>query len=215
MKKLRSLLAGIALMWASVSLQAQTAPLTNTVTAGFDFTAYTVDGQANLALTLQRGVTYVFQVDESSFPVHPFYIKTAFTNGGAVDAFTEGVTGNGTTGGNLIFTVPQDAPDVLYYHCGNHFPMGATLTIVNPPSSSPDGRIVLVSITDTGVTMQSLGASNWTAIPEFSSNVTLNAWATVPNYTNTFVNGTNITTFNRLDPICGPNVFLRMRNQSQ
>jgi len=215
MKKLGYFVAGIALLWTSASLQAQTAPLTNTVVGGFDLTAFTVDGQANLALTLQRGVTYVFQVNEASFPFHPFYIKTAFTNAGALDAYTEGVTGNGTTGGNLIFTVPMDAPDVLYYHCGNHQPMGAMLTIVNPPSSSPDGRIVLVSISDTGVTMQSLGASNWTAIPEFSSNVTLNAWATVPNYTNTFVNGTNITTFNRLDPICGPNVFLRIRNQSQ
>lgn len=215
MNKCRHFLPGIALLfWACVSLHAQTAPLTNTVVGGFDLSAFTVDGQPNLALTLQRGVTYVFQVNESSFPFHPFYIKTAFTIG-AGDVYTSGVTGNGTTGGNLVFAVPMDAPDILYYHCGNHAPMGAQLTIVSPPSPPPTGKIVLVSITDTGVTMQSLGASNWTAIPEFSSNLTLNAWATVPNYTNTFANGTNTTTFNRLDPICGPNVFLRVRNQSQ
>jgi hypothetical protein len=214
MKKLVFFLVGIVLLWASSSLHAQTAPLTNTVVGTFDFSAFSVNGQPNLPLTLQRGVTYVFQVDESSAPFHPFYIKTTFTIG-AVDLYNSGVTGNGTTGGNLIFSVPMDAPDVLYYHCGNHQPMGAMLTIVNPPASAPDGRIVLITLSDTGVTMQSLGVSNWTAIPEFSSNLTLNAWATVPNYTNSFANGTNTTTFNRLDPICGPNVFLRIRNQSQ
>jgi len=214
MKKYAHFLLGFTfLSMACVSLHSQTAPLTNTVTAS-SFTAYTVDGQPNLSLTLQRGVTYVFEVNAS---IHPFYIKTVFTNGLGVDAYNSGVTGNGTTAGNLIFTVPTNAPDVLYYHCGNHFPMGAVLNIVSPPPppAPPAVKIVLVSISDTGVTMQSIGASNWTAIPEFNSNLTLNAWATVPNYTNTFLDGTNTTTFDRLDPICGPNVFLRMRNQSQ
>jgi hypothetical protein len=215
MKKYRVPLTAFAfLLIGGACLHGQTAPLTNSVVGTSSLSAYTVDGQPNLALTLQRGVTYVFQVNESTFPFHPFYIKTAFTNGLAAAAYASGVTGNGTTGGNLIFTVPMDAPDVLYYHCGNHLPMGATLTIVNPPSP-PSGKIVLVTISDTAVTMRSLGASNWTAIPEFSSNLTLNGWATVPNYTNTFSSGTNTTTFNRLDPICGPNVFLRVRNQSQ
>lgn len=215
MSKWRNFLAGIALLiWACSSLEAETAPLTNTVVGTFDLTAFSMDGQPNLGLTLQRGVTYVFQINEPSAPIHPFYIKTNFTALGATDAYTNGVTGNGMTSGALIFTVPMDAPDVLYYHCGNHIPMGGTLTIVSPPSP-PAVKIVLVLISDTGVTMQSIGASNWTAIPEFSSNLTLNAWATVPDFTNIFANGTNTTTFNRLDPICGPNVFLRMRNQSQ
>ena len=200
------------LSMACASLHAQpAAPLTNTVTAS-SLSAYTVNGQLNPSFTLMRGVTYVFQVNAS---IHPFYIKTVFTNGLGVDAYTSGVTGSGTTGGNLIFTVPMNAPDVLYYHCGNHFPMGAVLSIVNPPLPPPAVKIVFVSISDTGVMMQSVGASNWTAIPEYNSNLTLNAWTTVPNFTNTFLNGTNTTTFDRLDPICGPNVFLRMRNQSQ
>jgi hypothetical protein len=215
MNKCRHFVPGFALvLWACVSLRAQTAPLTNTVVGTSSLTAYTVDGQPNLALSLQRGITYVFQVNEATFPFHPFYIKTNFTALGATDQYTNGVTGNGTTGGNLIFSVPTNAPNVLYYHCGNHGPMGAMLTIVSPPSP-PSGQIVLITISDTGVTMRSLGASNWTAIPEFNSNLTLNAWAAVPNFTNTFLNGTNTTTFNRLDPICGPNVFLRVRNQSQ
>jgi hypothetical protein len=215
--KCRQFLRGIAvLLWAGASLvHAQTAPLTNTVVGGTDFSAFTVNNQQNPSLTLQRGVTYVFQVSEPSFPFHPFYIKTSFTALGSTDAYNTGVTGNGTSGGNLIFTVPAGAPDVLYYHCGNHNAMGGTLNIVNAASPPPDGKIVLISITDTGVTMQSLGTNNWTAIPEFNSNLTAIGWATVPNFTNIFSNGTNTTTFNRLDPICGANVFLRVRNQFQ
>ena len=38
-------------------------------------------------------------------------------------------------------------------------------------------------------------------------------WSPVPSYTNTFANGTNTTVFERLDPICGPNVFLRISQQ--
>jgi hypothetical protein len=210
MKESRQLWAALVIWVAAITLHAQTAPLTNSVTPS-GLTAYIINGQANPSLTLNRGVTYVFQVNAS---FHPFYIKTIPTNGASVGAYNKGVTNNGVQTGNLIFAVPSDAPDLLYYHCGSHLAMGGALNIITPPSP-PDGRIVLISITDTGVTMQSLGLSNWTAIPEFSSNLTLNGWATVPNYTNTFANGTNTTSFNRLDPICGPNVFLRVRNQSQ
>jgi hypothetical protein len=195
---------------ATAEAWAQTAPLTNTVTAS-SFTAYTVDGQLNPSFTLQRGVTYVFQVNAS---IHPFYIKTVFTNNLATDAYTNGVTGNGVTAGNLVFTVPADAPDLLYYHCGNHLPMGGALNIVTPPSP-PAVKIVFISLDETNITVWSTGATNWSAIPEFNSNLTLNTWAVVPSYTNSFADGTNVTTFGRLDPICGPNVFLRVRNQSQ
>lgn len=208
MKESQLLLAALTL-WASATIvHAQGAPSTNSVTPS-GLTAFIVNGQANPSLTLTRGVTYVFQVNAS---FHPFYIKTVFTNAGALDAYSPGVTGNGVQVGNLIFSVPTNAPDILYYHCGNHQPMGGTLNIVTPPSP-PAVSIVFISIDDTNVMLQSIGASNWTAIPEFSSNLT--AWSAVPSYTNTFLNGTNFTTFNRLDEICGPGVFLRVRNQSQ
>jgi hypothetical protein len=62
--------------------------------------------------------------------------------------------------------------------------------------------------------MTSTGTNTtWTLIPEFSSNLVGGTWGPVPSYTNTFANGTNTTTFNRLDPICGPNVYLRVRQQ--
>ena len=51
------------------------------------------------------------------------------------------------------------------------------------------------------------------SVPQFSSNLLYGSWAAVLNYTNTFADATNVTTFDRLDPICGPNVFLRISQQ--
>ena len=62
--------------------------------------------------------------------------------------------------------------------------------------------------------MTSTGTNTtWLLVPQFSSNLVSGAWATVPGYTNTFANGTNTTIFPRLDPICGPDVFLRVSQE--
>jgi len=182
-------------------------PLTNSVTAS-GITAYIIGGQSNPTLTLLRGVTYVFQVNAT---FHPFYVKTNSTTTDS-DQWTEGVTGQGVEVGNLTFAVPVNAPDQLFYHCGSHPAMGGALNIVSPPTP-PTVRIVYISVSDNMVTLVSTGATNWSAIPEYRSNLTTSAWATVPNYTNALANGTNTTTFDRLDAICGPNVFLRVRNE--
>lgn len=85
-------------------------------------------------LTLARGGTYTFTM---VYPgVHPFYIKTAPTIGTA-DAYNSGVTNNGAlTGQTLTFTVPIDAPDILYYRCSLHGSMGNDINIVDNPSLS-------------------------------------------------------------------------------
>jgi len=88
-----------------------------------------------------------------------------------------------------------------------------TLTIgYSPPAPEPTVRIVSMELTPTNVLLRSLGTNGWLAFPEFSSNLISSNWTVVPNFSNAFVNGTNVTTFDRLEPICGPNVFLRVRN---
>jgi hypothetical protein len=93
---------------------------------------YVIGTVKDPGLTLCRGNTYTFALDASiAAPIaHPFYIKTT-NNSTAVGAFTSGVNGNGNTSGSVVFTVPADAPDTLYYHCSVHAAMGGTLTIVN------------------------------------------------------------------------------------
>jgi len=89
--------------------------------------AYLIDGTANPTLTLCRGSTYVFAISATG---HPFYIKTAQSTG-AANAYSMGVTGNGTAMGDVTFIVPMAAPNTLFYDCSLHSMMTGTLNIVN------------------------------------------------------------------------------------
>ncbi|MGC6432172.1 MAG: hypothetical protein ACON5F_14095 [Jejuia sp.] len=82
----------------------------------------------NPTLTLRRGETYEFVVKAYG---HPFYIKTEKVPG-KEKAYDEGVTNNGAQDETiLVFTVPKNAPDVLYYVCKFHKMMSGELRIVD------------------------------------------------------------------------------------
>ena len=89
--------------------------------------AYVIDGSSNPSLTLQRGVSYRFQVSASG---HPFWIKTVAVTGTG-SAYSTGVTNNGIDSGTIVFNVPLNAPDTLYYICQYHVGMVGTLNVVN------------------------------------------------------------------------------------
>ena len=75
-------------------------------------------------LYLRRGDTYTFV--NNSGGSHPFQIRTS--SGGS--AYNTGVTNNGASSGNIVFTVPMSAPSTLYYQCTAHSSMGNTINIV-------------------------------------------------------------------------------------
>lgn len=83
---------------------------------------------------LYRGGTYTFNLD-ASVSGHPFYLTqddgTNWAQGQYVSEYTNGVTGSRNDSGTVQFVVPNDAPDVLYYQCGNHSSMKGMLTIKN------------------------------------------------------------------------------------
>lgn len=94
--------------------------------------AYTIEGgdlnkAKNPTLTLKRGETYEFNVIAYN---HPFFIKTKKTPG-KDNAYNEGVTNNGASESILLFSVPKDAPDVLYYVCKYHKMMSGELKIID------------------------------------------------------------------------------------
>jgi formylglycine-generating enzyme required for sulfatase activity len=92
-------------------------------------TAYAFAGFGeNPILELERGQTYQFNVNVGG--THPFWITTA-SGSGSGGAYNDGVSGNGATTGTLTFTVPQSAPDTLYYDCGFHASQGGTIDIVD------------------------------------------------------------------------------------
>jgi hypothetical protein len=169
---------------------------------------FSIQGQENPTLTLTRGVNYTFAI--STDPTHPFQLVSDFAG---TMSYDDGVVNNNINEGTLTFTVPMNAPDLLYYICPIHL-FGGMINIVDPPQPPPLVLILSIDVGSSNVVMKSRGTNGngWVVIPEFSSNLVVSNWAVVPNFTNSFLGGTNTTTFNRLDPICGPNVFLRVRN---
>jgi hypothetical protein len=90
--------------------------------------------------------------------------------------------------------------------------MEGNLNIITP--AAPTTKIVYLNVTNF-ITMKSTGTNGWNAVPEFKCNLTTPTWSAVAGFTNKYSSGTNTTTFNRLDGVCGtPTVFLRIRNQT-
>jgi hypothetical protein len=93
--------------------------------------AWTIDGQTNPALTLQRGGTYVFHLNNVG-ATHPFNINTMNAPGPNF-LYNNGVTNNGATGTtDITFVVPGDAPNSLHYNCENHVGMNGPIAITAP-----------------------------------------------------------------------------------
>jgi len=103
----------------------------------FDFT--TVE---NPELELVRGKTYQFNINA---PGHPFYIKSIESTG-TNNAYNDGVTNNGAIEGAILFTVPADAPDILFYNCEFHGSMTSRIRIVN------EGENASFNVTNNGPT---------------------------------------------------------------
>ena len=77
-------------------------------------------------LYLYRGFTYAFD-NSVNGGNHPFRIQSAQGLQGA--PYTSGQTGSGSN--ILYFTVPMDAPNVLYYQCTIHALMNGVINIVS------------------------------------------------------------------------------------
>jgi hypothetical protein len=131
----------------NVSVPSTVTPPTLTQPSGISYDvsfvsmgAYTIggaaDGNNKTIGPLYRGSTYTFNLD-SSISSHPFYLTTdngtGFVAGSYIGEYTTGVTGsrnNGTTGKTtLVFTVPNNAPDILFYQCGIHSMMRGAIII--------------------------------------------------------------------------------------
>ena len=84
-------------------------------------------------LYMYRGQTYTMNPIGYNHSFHPIYLSTtgssSWAAGARNDEYSTGVT---VAGGVVQFVVPNDAPDVLYYHCANHSGMGGRIEIYNP-----------------------------------------------------------------------------------
>lgn len=119
------------LVWSAVpAAPAVPRPVVRIFNLTGDFVSWLIDNpsdynsgsNANPTLVLQRGFTYQFSVNA---PGHPFRI--ALTDLGA--PYTIGITNNDASVGVVTFTVPMDAPAILYYYCTFHSSMKGIINI--------------------------------------------------------------------------------------
>lgn len=97
--------------------------------------AYLINYQSNPTLTLVRGNTYNFTLTLGGD--FPFWIKTIASTG-TVNQYNNGVVNNGATLGQVVFTVPYDAPDTLFYSSGTTASMQGQFDIVDAvPGDGP------------------------------------------------------------------------------
>jgi hypothetical protein len=130
-----------------------------------DASSWNIDFSPNPTLTLTRGNTYVFNLSQS-FP-WAFYFKTELSLG-TTNVYSDGVFNNGAANGLITFTVPQDAPDVLFYCNDVEINLRGQLNIIDgTPGTGPgfwiqsdpgiNGRVLATpNISSRGV----LGVSN-------------------------------------------------------
>ena len=103
--------------------------VTNSGSGAYAFSGSADGDNPNLG-PMYKGGTYTFNVNATG---HPFYLTTDngsnFSAGTYFGEYTSGVTGSRTDSGTVTFTVPSNAPDTLYYQCGNHSAMRGAITV--------------------------------------------------------------------------------------
>ena len=102
-------------------------------------------------LTLVRGQKYIFHNRSSG---HPFRIQST-PNGNAGTQYNTGVTNNdGSAPTDIIFDVPHDAPNTLFYQCTAHPNMGGVLHIGPDFSSTTKTSSYILTASDIGTLVQ-------------------------------------------------------------
>ena len=175
---------------------------------------YTFTGPGNLSATddpqieLQRGQTYVFRNRSGG---HPFRIQST-VNGSTGTQYSTGVTNNdGGDGTDIIFDVPFDAPNILYYQCTSHANMGGVLLIGERgiPANTQSGAYVLVAddagktiyISTGGVTINNSLFSEGDAVTIINNSAS----------TQTITQGTGVTLYDTGDDGSTGNKTLKAR----
>lgn len=106
---------------------------------------YIINNLSNPSITLIRGLTYTFSVNAQG---HPFWIQTTTAPYNSSNVYNSGITNNGAQVGNIVFTVPSNAPNTLYYVCQYHSSMNGVINItdaVEPIVCYAKGTLILTS----------------------------------------------------------------------
>ncbi len=123
------------------------------------FPDYEIDGQLDPMLSFVRGRTYVFQRDDAG---HALFIKASL-GAGDMGRYDKGIENNGASDPklDLTFTVPLDAPDLLFYQCGAHYSMNGRIEV----TSSQYNVTATTADTSSGITSVAGGVYATKALP--------------------------------------------------
>ena len=125
--------------------------LGNDGTNHYTFNGPGLNGTVNdPALTLVRGQKYIFHNRSSG---HPFRIQST-PNGSAGVAYTGVTNQDGSAPTDIIFDVPHDAPNTLFYQCTAHPNMGGVLHIGPDFSSTTKTSSYILTASDIGTLVQ-------------------------------------------------------------
>ena len=91
--------------------------------------AYLINGLSNPSISFIRGHKYLININALG---HPFWIQTVSGSFRADSVYSIGITGGGADRGTIIFEVPFDAPNNLYYACQNHSSMAGSILVSGP-----------------------------------------------------------------------------------
>ena len=75
---------------------------------------YFLNGQRLSEISLNKGETYEFDLNDVSTDSHPFFIGTSPGNGNYDGEYLNGITNSRATTGVLTFTVGDNTPQILY-----------------------------------------------------------------------------------------------------
>ena len=133
----------------------------------YNFAGPGLDGtEDDPTIYLVRGQEYIFNLDGLNGQ-HPFEIR--ISDGGS--AYSDGITNNSATSGNLIWDVQQDAPRDLVYQCTAHPSMVGDIVILNSASTDAIGGIASVTnLSVSGVSTLLDGGSGEIKIHESSGD---------------------------------------------
>ena len=125
------------------------------VTVNSESTAWLMNGEEEPLITLFRGKEYRFNISGSiGNERNPFFIRTQPTSGFVTGStygddgdlnvtnfnYNDGVVNNGDDFGLIIFTVPFDSPNTLYYVSQNDEDLSGVFQIVND-STTPQSLV--------------------------------------------------------------------------
>jgi len=100
--------------------------------------AYLINGSSNPTLSVIRGHRYILNVNASG---HPFWIQTVSGAYSSGNVYSGGVTNGGAEVGTIVWEVPFDAPDTLYYVCQIHSSMAGSITVSNLGPTGADSLV--------------------------------------------------------------------------